>query len=426
MPTHLPPGRSARGRACGRLLLAAALLLACDGSVLDPPPEQEPPPVQPPPPPPPPPPATDPVRLSFIIAGQSNASGRGLLVDAEAPDTLVQMFGNDYVLKTAYEPVDDSTDQVDAVSADPHTPETGGGHGFALRAAKGVLAGQSRTVLLVPCAKGGTTISQWMPRTNRLSRSTLYGSCNYRRAAALADSVPTAIWYYGHESNVSRIDSYAAEWSELVAEFRQDYGEAVPFIYAQLARHTGSNTSAAQARIAEIQRRQETGSGAAESLPGQYMVVTFDLPLGDPIHLNTEALKVLGDRVALATRQHVLGEAVNGTGPRLRGVAFADAGRTAIDVLWSVPVNAAVADYDDQFRVFVDGERVYPTAIERLATDERTIRITLPAPATGAAEVSYGQTRAAGTGIRLHNVVRDGDGLPAPSFGPVPVVDAGG
>ena len=58
-------------------------------------------------------------RLQFLVGGQSNASGRGVInALAARGDASTFVFGNDYVWRRAEEPIDDPTNQVDTVSAD--------------------------------------------------------------------------------------------------------------------------------------------------------------------------------------------------------------------------------------------------------------------------------------------------------------------
>lgn len=365
---------------------------------------------------------------AFMILGQSNAVGVGELADPEPPDESVWMLGNDYQFKVAYEPVDDSTGQVDPVSADwPVRPDGAYGHSWGLRAAKGITAAQGNQILLIPCAKGSTRIQHWLPGTNRSDRSTLFGSANYRRSLAAPGGLK-GIWYYGHESNAE--DPYRAtylqDWTRLVTELRQDFGP-VPIIYVQLARTTNPSLAEGFQQVAELQRQMETGSGYPHALPAHHMVVAFDLGLVDYVHLDRAAVNTLADRIALATRQHIYGQPVNGTGPRLVSIRHPDGDRAAIQVLFDRPINQAFNNYDNQFRVFEvrDSGLLNELPLRRVTrdADPRAVRLTLPAPATAPLQVSYGQTVATNLHAPLMNVVKDADGLPAPRFGPLPVQD---
>ena len=77
--------------------------------------------------------------------------------------------------------------------------------------------------------------------------------------------------------------------------------------------------------------------------------MTFDLPLGDGLHLSGEANRLLGIRFARAMRQHVYGEAVDGTGPRLVSVT-----RPASDPrLFRVTFTQAISESGGDFHVIL-------------------------------------------------------------------------
>lgn len=341
-----------------------------------------------------------------MIGGQSNASGRGSLVGAEAADASVFMLGNDYRFKVAYEPTDDAANQADAVSDDGANAK----HSFALRAAKGLLTAVG-SVMLVPCAKGSSYIADWQPAANRVDRSTLYGSANYRRILCGGVSV---LWWYGHEADSLAPDNYVADWTTLISEWRSDEPD-VPVVYAQLAKRSSAAATTRQNVVAEYQRRTETASGDGAAISRHHMVVTFDLALVDDVHLDASAYRALGDRFALATREHVLGEAVNGTGPRLVSVTMPTTSTVKVKTTRALAVIAGNAD--EQFRVFDDAVEATVSSVERDPGDVTAALITLNAATTGTVTVSYGDVVASGTGVTLANVVKDADGLPLPQFG---------
>lgn len=355
-------------------------------------------------------------RLQFLVAGQSNASGRGTVnALAARGDASIYMFGNDYVWRRAEEPLDDATNQVDAVSDDSASVTPGVvGHGFAVQAALGLIK-QGRRIDLIPCAKGGSTMAQWAPGVNRLDRTTLYGSANYRRTQAAVATL-TGILYSGHESDAGSA-TYAVDWANLVAQFRTDFGASMPFIYCQLGKHTTGATNTSQHASADVQRRQETGSGDALVMTNMRMVVTFDLPLIDSIHLNDTAQRIVGQRMSLAIRQHILGESVDGTGPRLNGAPTHPAGdksKVKIDTTQTLAVISYRAD--DQFRVFDGASEMTISSVVRDPADDSAILITMSATASGTVTVSYGNVAASGTNVQLSNVVKNDAGLPLPQF----------
>lgn len=222
---------------------------------------------------------------------------------------------------------------------------------FSVGATTQLADSRTNRYLLVPVAAGGTAMKQWMPGSNRFDQATLFGKANYRRVLGTSNQY-SAFWYYGHESSAFPLDDYIPDWQTLISEFRKEVGP-VPLIYAQIAKN-GIPASHELARLA-ADRQRLTESGQPFVVPDSHMVVTFDLPLADGLHLSAEGQQILGHRFALAMREHVYHENVNGTGPRLVGVTRRlDSPRT-VTVKLSRPVNTPTNDYDNQFRLSAGG-----------------------------------------------------------------------
>ena len=357
----------------------------------------------------------------FILSGQSNASGRGVLDENNETSHLQAfMFGNDYQWKIATEPTDDPVGQIDLISLDTRITATLG-HSFGVRAAKDC-ARTSRSVYVIPCPLGGTRLSEWNRPSNPFDRNTLFGSMNFRRLLAAPDGV-TALWWYQGESDASS-NTYREDHTAFIADVREEMGTNLPIIYVQLAKHTVAGSNSGLHKIGEQQREMETGSAAQWELPAHHMVVAFDLPLGEPIHLDRTGQIELGRRIALATREHVYGESVDGTGPRLARVqplVHPGGDKSTIRITFDQAINESVDDYEHQFRAFDDGNEIAVQSVSRDPSDARSLLITLDSAASGVVSVSYGDVAAPGLGVWLHNVVRGTSGLPAPRFGPLTV-----
>jgi hypothetical protein len=233
----------------------------------------------------------------YLLTGQSNMSGRGLVEDLtpeeRAADPAIQLYGNDGKIRPALDPLDDATGQVDAVSSDVGIAAVGPGLVFA-RATRAV---RHRPILLVPCAKGGSSIGQWKPGGGR---DTLYGSC-LARARAVGGKVKGILWYQG-ETDAGRADSapdWRAAFEALVARFRHDLGAPrLPVAIVQLADPPSPEVSAPKTypSWAAIQAVQ------AGPLPACVaMVPARGLPMKpDELHLTTAAQRVVGARLAEA------------------------------------------------------------------------------------------------------------------------------
>ena len=380
----------------------------------------------------------------FVIAGQSNACGYAAsLDDKEQSDARVTIFGNDYQWKLACEPTDSGAGQLDDVSNDAPGINDNLGHSFALRAGKDLVQSGVKQVKLIPCAKGASSIAQWRMRSDPLDRSTLFGSMNARVQQAGPDGLTALWWHQGESEVVHGLDQYINNQTQLVNEFRTALGSSLPIIYAQLAKLGNNDIANSQHPIMEAQRQLETGSGYDCELPRYHMVVTFDLPLVDTYHISVEAQKELGRRFALATRQYVYGQDVDGAGPRLVALYHPNGRNDQIKVVFNQPINPSESNYDDQFgacqthRVAhgadnpwlervpaVDEDGVEPMAIlsaVRDGQDNCAVLITLSEKTTGLVLLSYGDVPPACLGQWLRSIVKGANDLPAPAFGPLEV-----
>jgi hypothetical protein len=140
----------------------------------------------------------------FILAGQSNMSGRGFVSQLppslRSPSHRVFVFGNDDRWRIASEPIDDPQGQIDRISKD-QAAGVGPGLPFAVALAKR----SSRPIGLIPCAKGGSSMTEW-DRT--LDRTALYGSCVARiRRASAAGQLSGLLWYQGETDARSATDT---------------------------------------------------------------------------------------------------------------------------------------------------------------------------------------------------------------------------
>ncbi|MGP7796884.1 sialate O-acetylesterase [Sphingomonas sp. CLY1604] len=237
-------------------------------------------------------PAGPPVDV-YILAGQSNMSGRGALADLtqaeRAVDPAILLYGNDGRWRPAREPLDDAAGQNDPVSADAKAAV-----GPGLFFARALPRAPGRRIALLPCAKGGSSMAQWTPAPGR---DTLYGSC-MQRVRQAGGRVAGLLWYQG-ETDAQDM-AQAARWSgrmrTLIAAFRRDLRAArLPAVVVTLADRPDRNAARFPAWAA-VQGQQ-----ASLDLPGVALVPAAGLPLlADGLHLDTAAQRALGRRIAAA------------------------------------------------------------------------------------------------------------------------------
>lgn len=197
-----------------------------------------------------------------IVAGQSNAVGQGDFTGAADPQ--ITWVGN-------------------------NTPK-----GIGLYFAQAYIQKTGRPqVIVIQCAVGATTISQWAPG------GLLEAQCEdlYNQ---VMQSTPTAklatILFYQGESDTSLSGvSWASEFTGLVNHWRALYGN-VPIEFVPLAGALPA-TLTAFPYWAQIQAQQ-----ASVSLPNVVMIKSDDQvsPYPDAVHLSGSNLMVIGQRLAQA------------------------------------------------------------------------------------------------------------------------------
>lgn len=236
-------------------------------------------------------------RLSlFVLAGQSNMSGRGEVPDEQPTLDGAYVFGNDYRWHPVREPVDRADDQVDVVSMDANA-----GYGPSSSFARTMLEHNPDMIIgLIPCAKGATIIEQWQ---RSVSDETLYGSCLKRiRAAEQMGRVEGVIFFQG-ESDAHRGDVYQGvrrhpdDWGHkfttYVNDIRRDLDRPdLPIVFAQIGPHTSPERYVNW----DVVRQQQ----ASVDLPYVAMITTGDLSLRDRVHYDTPSYDVVGTRFAAA------------------------------------------------------------------------------------------------------------------------------
>jgi hypothetical protein len=166
----------------------------------------------------------------YVIAGQSNASGRGPnLRVASNPRFTACMFANDYRWKALTDPVDSPAGQLDGVSRDPWA----GGSVWPLVATR-LMAVEDVPVAFVPCACGNTTMRRWLRVAGRpRSRRTLYGSL-VNRVRAVGGRVRAVLLLQGESDARASVppEEYASELRRFAAQIAADVG--APIVVGQV------------------------------------------------------------------------------------------------------------------------------------------------------------------------------------------------
>jgi len=230
----------------------------------------------------------------YVLAGQSNMSGRGAVVDLPAqdrdPDPRIRLYGNDGQWRPALDPLDDASGQVDAVSTDKQAAV-----GPGLTFARAMLRTRGHSISLVPCAKGGSSIGRWKPASDRDS---LYGSCVAR--VREAGGRPAGMLWYQGESDAGKPPAEAQSWTaafeRMAGAFRRDLSAPkLPIVLVQISDQPRTDPG----RFPSWYVVQDQQSRPA--LPCTAIVSAKGLPRNpDDLHLTTQAQRTLGPRLAAA------------------------------------------------------------------------------------------------------------------------------
>lgn len=232
----------------------------------------------------------------YLLAGQSNMSGRGFVDELGSADRLpeprVRLYANDGKYYPALDPLDFTEGQIDRVAFDPIV-----GVGPGLSFARTMLTTNGgRPILLVTCAKGGSPMKEWVPD---YSRNTLYGSC-LARAKETGGRIAGILWYQGEAD--AKFPLTAAAWPinfrSLMMRFRRDLkNPKLPVTYVQISDPPLKSPNAAQfVAWGVVQKGQQV-----PTVPCASMISAIGLQRNpDDLHLTAASQGVLGGKLAVA------------------------------------------------------------------------------------------------------------------------------
>jgi len=219
----------------------------------------------------------------YVLAGQSNMSGRGTDAQSWGHATLyASQFGNNYLWAQLAAVNDSNVAQVDAVSSDADAAQN-----YIPRLATAIMADQDVPVAFVPCAMGATAIASWLPGADHQDRTTLYGSMVYR---ALAVGGVKAVIFHQGESDAT-VNSftggatYKSRLKTLASAVYDDLG--VPLVVCRIHCWSGAPDTS-QANVNEI-----NAAMAAAAAEDSHILLgaNFDspTPVTTSLHFTTDA-----------------------------------------------------------------------------------------------------------------------------------------
>ena len=223
----------------------------------------------------------------FLLAGQSNMAGRGVV---EMVDRAVHP--RVFVLDRE----DRWVPGVDPMHFDKPIAGVGPGRSFGMAVAAAL---PSARIGLIPAAVGGSPITAWQPGVLYAETGAHpYDDAIRRARIAMREGELKAILWHQGESDANPRDAplYAERLRALVERFRADLGDPdLPVIVGQLGRFEGKPWSPSHAQVDAAHRALPDLLRNARFVSAEGLAHK-----GDTLHFSAEAARALGRRYAEA------------------------------------------------------------------------------------------------------------------------------
>lgn len=226
----------------------------------------------------------------YVLIGQSNMAGRGIVEDQdvlEVPHVLTLRKDNTWAPAT------------DPLHFDKKMAGVGPGRTFGITMAQ---QNPSRTIGLVPCAVGGTSIRFWQPGAydNRTDTHPYDDMLARVTKAMQHGTLKGILWHQGEsDSAMGSEGTYLGRLVDLVNRLRHDLeAENVPFVVGQLGRFQGRPWNEGREKVDLAHKR------LSASVYNTGFVYTDDLTdKGDRTHFDARSARTLGRRFAVKMRE---------------------------------------------------------------------------------------------------------------------------
>ena len=223
----------------------------------------------------------------FMLAGQSNMAGRGQVEPQDTvPNNRILTINKNGELIVAKEPLH-------FYERDFRNSGTGLDCGLSFGRTILKQIPNDVSILIIPTAVGGSSISQWLEDENHRGVNLL---SNFKEKAALGmkyGQIKGILWHQGEaDAKPEKISLYKDRLSKLFSEFRETVQNAeLPIVLGELGSYS-KNYENWQAINKQIEAYAATDTNAS-------FIKTNDLiDKGDKVHFNTEGQRIMGQRFA--------------------------------------------------------------------------------------------------------------------------------
>lgn len=213
----------------------------------------------------------------YLIAGQSNAAGKGHGEMLEAPEIGVHTLRDCRYWDLATNPL--------YAERGHHSPFLS--FGKRMKKALGYPIG------LIPCAYGGSSLAQWLPDEDGIFYRKMLESIAEKKIKGI-------LWYQGETDAMQcAAENYFYRFRKFLNFVRTDlHDENLPIITVQLGRHTDDFENSIEMDL-HYDMVREAQRQAARMLKNVYIVPAIDIGrMSDGIHNSKSANLLLADRMA--------------------------------------------------------------------------------------------------------------------------------
>ncbi len=367
----------------------------------------------------------------WLLGGQSNMSGAGMLSEAPAPVNAVRYFGFGDSWAIAANNLHDLRDYQDCCYANiaklsggdvnVNPLGVGPGHAFAKRlfeatgVPQGVIAG----------AVGASCLEEWNPVMKHGGEEGNYYGALLDRMARAGGRVRGLFWYQGEaDTRVERFPHYAEKTRRLFQAFREDLGNPeLPIVMAQLARYVIQPTEPRNQCWCHVREEQRRFQSKADRLA---VVPTLALDVIDGLHLTAAAANDLGARAAEAMLTLLEAPGALKMPPELESITtdWDDQVRAPlIRVRYRSLEGELRADGQPHgFQLYRDGQPFNAISYTELRGDEAILHLSAHQRETDVAQtfqLAYGGL------CDCYVNITDSKFRPLPGFGPLPIQNGG-
>jgi hypothetical protein len=356
----------------------------------------------------------------WVLAGQSNMEGIGLMTGKPKSHPLVRTFSMRREWRLAAEPLHVLAESPDKCHYDTVQISAAEGEKRRRNAVKGVGPGVffgqemlKRTGVpqaLIATAHGGTSMQQWRPQPVDQANESLYASM-LASVRATGQPVAGVLWYQGEsDADLANAPLYTGRMQELVAATRRDFKNPnLPWVIVQLSRVYGHPNSLGPWN--DIQEQQRL---LPRKIKYFETVAAIDLPMDDGIHIGSDGYVTLAHRLArMADRlAHGNKRELPPPSPK-KAVQVGRPEDCKVDVLFENVVGGLQSVGPAHGFIFITPTGDPNFIIHRIVLKGNTARLHLNSPLPQGARLTYG----CGT-TPICNIT-DGRGHAVPMFGPI-------